>query len=306
MVENKDGQLTVNFQPQKLGNKIVVTQILEKDEEPEEEDSGERSLERRQNINDIFDVKCAVMKHFKEMEMADRKIGKLLELIDAYGFYRLDKTYSVTAHGKDWLETTIDQKCWSWMVKLYQLEKYMLCTEYSKLSKQIENFDFPVFNLDNAQVWLEGLKRLVYDSIQKLIEQVFERIVGETYYTGSGYSNREKKKRNNNGIDKHFILTTHDIGTLNYWNHRPTVTDDLEKACYIIGGGMLPERTIKEQMRADKVDEAENEYFRLKVCKNGNTHYWIKADMRAKLNFYGAKRGVFGENIRIKIFEKKP
>lgn len=271
----------------------------EPDDEPIDED---KEIELRTNVNDIYEVKLAVIKLFQGMSAADRKVCDLLETIGAYGFYRFDKNFNTRAPGEDWLEKTVDQKCWHRMVEIYQLEKYMLCTEYDKLSKQIEQYNFPVFNVDNAQAWLDDLKRLVYESVGKLISDVFERIVTKTYETGSSYSTRQKKKRNNNGIDKNFIITTYDS---NRWNHSPTITDDLEKACYIIDGKLLPEQTIKSLMSSDKVNEYENDYFKIKIHKNGNTHYWIKDDMRAKLNYYGAKRGVIGEKIRIKIFEKK-
>lgn len=270
------------------------------DEIPEDE-----ALEVHTNINDIFAVKQSVMKIFERMQADDRALIRLLEQIDAHGFYNFDRKHNTSACGENWLEKTIDQKCWHRMVDLYQLEKYMLCTEYDKLSKQIADFNFPVFNLENAEAWLDGLKRVVYESVQKLIEDVFNRITEKTYHTGSSYSTRKEKKRNNNGIDKHFILTVYDNSTLSHWNHRPTLTDDLEKACYIIDGKTVPEKTIKAQMSSDKTNEGENAYFAIKVCKNGNTHYRIKDAMRAKLNLFGAKRGVFGENIRIKIFEKK-
>jgi len=137
-----------------------------------------------------------------------------------------------------------------------------------------------------------------------LIEDVFNRITNEDYFTGSGYSNRTRKKRNNNGIDKHFIITTNDHYHLGWYSGKPTITDDLEKACYILDGQSVPEITIKETMRRGKIWESENKYFRIRVCKNGNTHYWLHDDIRNKLNLYGARKGIIGENIKIKVFEE--
>ena len=166
-----------------------------------------------------------------------------MESINNYSFYRIQRE----VHDSD--ERNIDQRCWMYLIKLYSLEKYMLCTEYQKLKDKITYFDFPVFNVENANSCVLSLKSMVYESIQKLIEDVFERITQETYYTGSGYSNRKEKKRNNNGIDKHFIITTGDNYAINWYSGRPTITDDLEKACYIIDGQELPEVTIKNAMR---------------------------------------------------------
>ena len=56
-------------------------------------------------------------------------------------------------------------------------------------------------------------------------------------------------------------------------------------------------------MRADKLTILENDYFRIKVCKNGNTHYTIFEDTLKKLNSYCNDGKSIGENIKIKIFD---
>ena len=71
-----------------------------------------------------------------------------MESINSYSFYRIQKN----VHDSN--EKNVDQRCWMYFIKLYNLEKYMLCTEYQKLIDQINNFDFPVFNLENADSWV--------------------------------------------------------------------------------------------------------------------------------------------------------
>jgi len=251
----------------------------------------------RKTIEDVFIIKLKVLSAYQNLEATAKEADLLMQSINNYSFYRIDRN----VHDSD--EKNIDQRCWMYFIKLYNLEKYMLCTEYQKLNDQITNFDFPVFTIENANSWVLSLKSMVYESIQKLIEDVFERITQQTYWTGSGYSNRRKKKRNNNGIDKHFIITTGDNYAMNWYSGRPTITDDLEKACYIIDGHDLPEMTIKSTMSRAKIWESKNDYFRIRICNNGNTHYWINDNIRDKLNFYGARRGRLGSNCKIKIFE---
>jgi hypothetical protein len=48
----------------------------------------------------------------------------------------------------------------------------------------------------------------------------------------------------------------------------------------------------------------ENDYFSVKFCKNGNTHYTMNEEIREKLNKWGPEGNIIGENIKIKIFEK--
>lgn len=80
--------------------------------------------------------------------------------------------------------------------------------------------------------------------------------------------------------------------------------DDLEKVCYILAGKTLPEKTLRDSLRADKVDTASNPYMSVKLCRNGNTHFTLEDDTRALLNRYGPTGAVIGENIKIKVFER--
>lgn len=85
----------------------------------------------------------------------------------------------------------------------------------------------------------------------------------------------------------------------------PSITDDLEKVCYILDGKTLPEVTLKATLRGDKATEGKNEYFSVKICKNQNTHYTLEDETRRKLNLYGPEGAVIGENIKIKVFDKQ-
>lgn len=265
----------------------------------------ERGIETRKSIHDVFALKCRLMDLYKTLEETDDKIGKAFEEINQYDFHDLSINARAEGPVENRIEKSIDQRCWEYLIGLYHLEKYMLCTDYAAMQKQIENFDFPVFTIENSDSWVSSLKHSIHTSVQKLIEDVFTRITEETYWTGSSYSTRLKKKRNNNGIDKNFIITTGDVNQIRWYSNRPTITDDLEKACYIIDGKLLPDVTLKASLHKAARIEGENEYFKIRICNNGNTHYaWKKDEIRDRLNFYGSKRGVIGESIRIKIFEK--
>lgn len=258
---------------------------------------------KRLNIESIYQIKISILNKIKKLETIDHDIEKELELIKGYRPYTLNFKYD--NYDKDREIKYVDRVCWNYLVGLFELEKYMLCTDYEKMRKEIQNFQTPEFTIKNAQSWIDGLKELIYENIKTLINQVFISITEKTYYTGSGYCNRQKKKRNNNGIDENFIITTGDYDLIFGWySHRPTITDDLEKVCYILSCEKLPDLTCKIIMRDKKQNEYENKYFRIKVCKNGNTHYWLNDEIRNKLNYYGSGKGIIGENIRIKIFEK--
>lgn len=253
----------------------------------------------RLTIYDLVEIRRRTLEALERMQKADKDVDDILKALDSQNFYRVEKR---GYHQSDTKE--VDQRIWRYMLRLYNLEKYMLCTEYKKVEDQIENYDFPEFTIENAEGWLLSLKVLIYESVRQLVEDVFNRITKETYRTGGSWNSSQKKKRNNNGIDKFFILTTHDDSSLKWWSGKPTITDDLEKACYILDGKDLPEVTIKATMHRGKIWESENDYFWIRICQNGNTHYKLKDGIRDKLNLYGSRKGVIGENIRIKVFDK--
>lgn len=269
-----------------------------------EYNEDEREVVVRKSVHDVFAVKVRLLTLYKTLEGTNKQIDDAFKEIDQYAFHRLDIDHNTKASGENLIEKSIDQRCWRYIIGLYHLEKFMLCTEYKKMMGQIESFDFPVFTVESAEGWLSSLKHLVYESVQKLIEDVFRRITDETYWVGGW--NGQKKKRNNNGIDKFFIITTNDIRAIDWYSSEPTITDDLEKACYIIDGKRLPDVTLKATLYKEKRVTGENEYFAVTICKNGNTHYrWKKDEIRERLNLYGSKRGVIGDSAKIKVFDAK-
>ena len=256
----------------------------------------------RLTTKDIFLLKCSLLNQVAEIERIDRDMVYDFEKINGYSPIKIEWTYQ---RGPITVEKYIDMWCWTYLVKLFHLQKYMLCTDYDKMMKQITSYDTPVFNVENADGWLDGLKEQVYQNVRQMLKLVYEKIITGTYYTGTGYNRfNQKKKRNNNGIDKWFILHTNDYQMMySYWQRAPTITDDLEKACYILDGKTVPDLTIKEKMRGEKLLEGKNDYFEIRVCKNGHTHYRIFDETRDKLNKIGPDGNVIGENIKIKIFQ---
>ena len=169
--------------------------------------------------------------------------------------------------------------------------------------KEIEEFRTPEFTSSNAEGWLTNLKKLIHENVRLMCKRVYDRLITGHYYTGSGY-NAPKKKRNNSGVDKRFILRTNDYSRIfGYWYNNPTITDDLEKVCYLLGGEMLPRDTIITKAKKDKISEVGCDYFSVKFCKNGNTHYLINDNIRDKLNLIGPDGNILGESLRIKILD---
>ena len=258
-------------------------------------------------VDKIVQMKDQMIKNCDEMTRLFNENHKLSKKIDNYSFDPIRFEYNQYHYTpNDNYIKNIQRHCWRYMIDLFELKKYMLLSEYDRVQKDIENNKFLDFTKENILAWVAGLKSLIYDNLNTLVTQVFKKITDDCYYTGSGYSNTKKKKRNNNGIDSFFILTTYDYRNIFEYRCDPTITDDLEKCLYILAGKKVPELPIKEYMHKQKMDTFEDEKWKIKVCKNGNTHYWIKDNtLLQKLNFIGSGKGKIGENIKIKVFDKK-
>jgi len=252
-------------------------------------------------IISIEEKKIKMVNNCNKIMQLHEETKEIINTID--GFNPIQFKYNQYKYGDDY-KKYINRKCWYYLVNIFDLKKYMLCTSYDKLLKDIEENNIPDFTVKNALGWVRQLKELIYENIRVLVETVFDKIMNDYYFTGgSSYYNQKKKKRNNSGINKFFILTTYDYAYIFSYRSGVTITDDLEKCLYILDNERVPEEPIKDYMRKNKLNEYENKYMKIKVCKNGNTHYWIKDEnILNLLNKIGAgNNNIIGEKIRIKI-----
>jgi len=257
-------------------------------------------VQRRETIESLYDLKLRSLATVTELEMIDDRIHKDLEQVKGYPPFRIDWRFD--NFDKDRAVKYFDRIMWRYLVNLCNLEKYMLCTEYEKLQSEIEQFKTPEFTPENAQGWLDNLKNMIQENVRLMCKRVYDNLINSTYWVGGW--NGEKKKRNNNGVDQRFIITTYDYSRIfGYWNTKPTITDDLEKVCYLLGGEVLPDLTLVTMARNQKAQEVSCKYFAVKFCKNGNTHYILSEDTKKRLNVIGPDGNIIGESIKIKIFD---
>jgi hypothetical protein len=256
---------------------------------------------KRQTIENMYEKKVWMLNQIGKMKQLDTELERCFEDVNGYSPARID--WKFDNFEKDREEKYIDRTMWFYLVNLFSLEKYMLCTDYDKMKNDVWEFRTPQFSVENANGWLEGLKDLIFENVKTMVKDVYKRITGDVYFTGSGYANKKRKKRNNAGIDTNFIITTYDYSRVfSYWQNSPTITDDLEKVCYILDGKTLPDTTIIQEMKKGNLTKHGNDYFEIKLCQNGNTHYKLTDETRDRLNLCGPAEAVIGENIRIKVF----
>lgn len=258
-------------------------------------------LKTRHTVESLFRLKLNVLKEFEILEESNTRIHDLFQEVNGYSPFRIE--WSIRNFGRDRIEKYIDQVIWRYLVNLHHLEKYMLATEYKKMLNEIDNFQTPDFTVENAKGWLDSLQDMIFENVRLMMKRVYSELITKTYHVG-GKWNGPKKKRNNNGVDKFFILSTGDYSRVfGFWNPNPTITDDLEKVCYLLDGKTLPEKTIIARAKSENLKEVECPYFTVKFHKNGNTHYRLTDETRDRLNRIGPDGNLIGEKIRIKVFE---
>lgn len=260
-------------------------------------------IQLRHTVESLYALKCETLTEAHTLWAKEKSLSNIYESINGHSPYRVENYNKIYGENQDM--KCIDQALWRYLVRLYSLEKFMLCTDHQKMVDQIDKFQTPEFTIENASGWLDGLKNLIRDNVHALVKKVYSEITNGFYYTGGSGYRGDKKKRNNNGIDKNFILYTADWSTIfAYWRYSPSIMDDLEKVCYILDGKTLPEKTIRQELKAGQKADASNQYMSVKLCQNGNTHFTLDETIRALLNKYGPTGTEIGENIKIKVFER--
>lgn len=253
------------------------------------------NLIKRLDIKDIIDLRNQSVIEMKKLEEQMFILDKTCKQLDGImpAPYSLQKHYSADAI------KILDYRYWRYMVKYFHLQDFMLSSEYEKLSKQVENYQTPEFTEKNVIGWVFGMKDLINNGVKNLAETLFNELTNAKYITDN-----KTKKRNNNGVSKRFIIRANDYGYLYSDNRQPTITDDLEKLCYILDSKELPEHRMKESLYNEGYyyGEASCPYFSIKICKNNNTHYLLTDETVVMLNKIGANSNIIGSDIKIKVF----
>jgi hypothetical protein len=257
----------------------------------------------RQTIESMYITKLDILSDIEKLKDIDKKIEGSFKQYNWYEPYRIEWRFENYFDNRE--EKYVDMVLWRYLVRLYQLEKYMLVTEYKKMEKEINEYRTPRFTPENAYTWLDGLKGLIYENVKLMCKRVYDQLISGTYRTGNNW-NAPRKKRNNNGVDRFFILPTGDYTRIFGYTYQPipSIVDDLEKVCYLLDGKTIPNDTIITRAKVNQSTEVECPYFKVLFHKNGNTHFKLTDETVTRLNRIGPDGNVIGENIKIKVFEE--
>ena len=118
----------------------------------------------RHDIDSLVRLKNNYLIYIEKLDVIDNSFSATMKEINSFPPYRL--TYDFKNYGKGNEIKYIDQQIWYYLTMLFELQKYMLCTDYEKLLKDIDNFNFPEFTKQNAEGWLAGLKGVIHENIK--------------------------------------------------------------------------------------------------------------------------------------------
>jgi len=86
---------------------------------------------KRKTIEDIYKIKLNLLYDLKEFVKISNKIDETIQDIKGYAPFRIDFRYDSWDDNRE--TKYIDRTCWIYLVNLFELQKYMLCTEYKTI-----------------------------------------------------------------------------------------------------------------------------------------------------------------------------
>lgn len=208
---------------------------------------------------------------------------------------RPDQRHWGLASREEFLEETrrpLDRSIWTHLLRATQLDRLMDKAAKDQFRAEVEN-DPPPATADNCQATIE---RLMAES-----GTIFRRGIA------NAFSGLDRRFRSHDGfkIGSRIVLTwfANSDGYVGSGGKRDTLLD-VERAFYVLDGKMQPDAdggilgalaTARGgRLYGPSAYEAETDYFRVRVFKNGNAHVWfLREDLVEQVNLrlaehYGA------------------
>ena len=198
----------------------------------------------------------------------------------------------------------ISKACWEYYTKKSGILDLM--TDKDKRKYESELSDTPKFDVISVKTWLNSMNEKYLNTVENLFKETFEDLTRAKY---GHWSNR--KQRNNTKVENFFILGG--ACSSSYSFHLYEMLDNcvlnrLERSLCLLEGKkpLLYPNRISDRVKAMKEGKfIENEYFKLKLHKNGNVHVTIiNEELIEKFNMYCgmADRMSIGNDIKIQKF----
>jgi SAM-dependent methyltransferase len=235
-------------------------------------------LIRRDSINELCGQRDAALKMFGEMWDQYDAVCKAVRRAAPSGHFTIPEEY----RGSPWvripdrdkflngMRVSVDRAVWPHLMSVGQFETLMGHTERQKLRNDLWNEDPPEATPENCWVTFE---RLMADS-------------GAIFRSGVAvaFANLDRRFRSHDGfkIGSRIVLTYFaSDGRVNYSGRAEETMRDVERTFRTLDGermeGIVGKANSAMGYR-NPTCNVEDDYFRLKVFKNGNAHLWFKRD----------------------------
>lgn len=195
----------------------------------------------------------------------------------------------------DDLRKAMDLHFWRKVFDDMQVEKFLTTIDKEKMMEAMEK-DTPSFDISNVYNTVNSFIHSKEATALNLIKKVYENFT-DMHFISSG--SKVVEKRLQLGITKVVrasVFYTYGKCIPSYVSSTYSKFDhiiDLERACYLCDGKLQPDRlqsieAIANKALNSKLDEFQNEYFHVKVYKNGNVKITFLDDEVLKtLNRWG-------------------
>lgn len=187
----------------------------------------------------------------------------------------------------DNFKADLDRRFWRHSMSLTGFDKYMDAVARKEFENSLER-NPPEFTIENIRATFLGSYQQADLFFNRGIVNMFKRLSGE-YKTNDCFKVSEKV------ILKGWFSSSKYFGLEVNYSFEPEM-NDLDRVIKVLDGKEFIEYELPIQIRqAVKEQVFENEYFKIKMFKNGNAHLWFKRlDLLEKANEIIAEW--YGEN----------
>ncbi|TDX61950.1 uncharacterized protein DUF4942 [Methylosinus sp. sav-2] len=260
------------------------------------------SLVRKESIEELCGHRARALELYAQAYDVLVEAGRAVDRASPTGLFQIPETgyrghalFDIRAGRDEWavlMRKAVDRSVWTHLAKLTELEKLMDRQAHDEFRKQLDA-DPPEATPENCFATIQSFLGQADDIFKRGIANVFSAL--------------DRRFRSHDGfkVGSRIVLTgaSPEWSSLTSGRHSETLRD-VERTFCVLGGKRNPEwadsfirRASDATRNVPKPAVFEDEYFRIRIFKNGNAHlYFLRDDLVEEVNrllseYYGAALG---------------
>lgn len=224
----------------------------------------DKSLALPKTISDMINDRNDIIRYLTD---ADRSLTKARNLCSQVGGYIFPVENFRSYTDIDKLTVSVDRRMWRRTIELTGFNKFMDAQARVEFDKSLE-VNPPEFNEGNVRATLISSASQAGEMMNRGVVNLFKSLCGK-YKTNDGFKVNKKII-----LSRWFTVFMGDI-SVNY--HQEPEMNDLDRVVRTIDHVDFKEHSFSSELRRSaSYGSFENEYFKIKMFKNGNAHLWFK------------------------------